>query len=118
MKRRRRNPEPPGLQETEYGAMFERLSGDVGLKVETLFREVDEAAGLLAEILGAPEAERRALLDQGVRFRSLRLCPERRPGPTWEMRCGSPQIFQRPSGRSIWRKPTSSAAAARPIPKP
>jgi tetratricopeptide (TPR) repeat protein len=74
MKRRRPSPEPPALQETEYGAMFERLSGDAGLKVETLFREVDEAAGLLAEILGAPEAERRALLDQGVRFRSLRLC--------------------------------------------
>lgn len=49
MKRRRRSPEPPALQETEYGAMFERLSSDAGLKVETLFHEVDDAASLLAE---------------------------------------------------------------------
>jgi tetratricopeptide (TPR) repeat protein len=74
MKRRRPDAEPAASQETEYGAMFERLSSDAGLKVETHFREVDEAAALLSEILGAPEAERQALLDQGIRFRSLRLC--------------------------------------------
>lgn len=74
MKRRRPDAEPEVSQEAEYGAMFERLSSDAGLRVETLFREVDEAAALLTEILGAPEVERSALLDQGVRFHSLRLC--------------------------------------------
>ncbi len=53
MKRRRPEAEPTVPQETEYGAMFERMSSAAGRQVESLFREVDVAAGLLAEMLGA-----------------------------------------------------------------
>jgi tetratricopeptide (TPR) repeat protein len=38
-----------------------------------ILREIDEAVALLAEVLGTPEAERRALIGDGVRFHSLQL---------------------------------------------
>jgi tetratricopeptide (TPR) repeat protein len=45
-----------------------------GAKIEGVLREIDEAAGLFAEIIGTPEPDRRALVEEGVRFHSLRLC--------------------------------------------
>jgi tetratricopeptide (TPR) repeat protein len=39
-----------------------------------ILREIDDSVILLAEILGTPEPERRALLENGVRYRSLQLC--------------------------------------------
>ena len=45
-----------------------------GAKIEGILREIDEAAGLFAELVGTPEPDRRALVEEGVRFHSLRLC--------------------------------------------
>ena len=41
--------------------------------VTQILQEIDEAASLLAELLGTPGSERRALLEGGVRFQSLQL---------------------------------------------
>lgn len=75
-KSRRPDPETPS---------FDRLPGSVGEALPGLFREIDEAAALLAEILGTPEAERRTLLESGIRFHSLQLCQllEERSREAW-----------------------------------
>jgi tetratricopeptide (TPR) repeat protein len=61
-------------QEPEYEAELQRATGSAREEVPALLREIDEAVALLAEVLETPEAERRALLQNGVRFQSLELC--------------------------------------------
>ena len=65
--------------------MFERIADAVGGQLPGILREIDAAAVLLAEILGTPEPERRALLESGVRFHSLQLCQllEERSREAW-----------------------------------
>jgi len=82
---RRPDPEPPSPPGDEYEQVFDRLEGSLGEQLPRVLREVDEAAALLAEILGKPEPERRALLESGVRFHSLQLCQlfEERSREAW-----------------------------------
>jgi tetratricopeptide (TPR) repeat protein len=61
-------------QEPAYEAELQRATGSAREEVPALLREIDEAVALLAEVLETPEAERRALLQNGVRFQSLELC--------------------------------------------
>jgi tetratricopeptide (TPR) repeat protein len=71
---RRPDPETPSPLRDAYEQALERFYGSVDAEVSRALRELDAAMALLAEILGAPESERRALLEKGVRFHSLPLC--------------------------------------------
>ncbi len=75
-KRKDRGPDPetPAPQPALYEAVFDRAFEATDRRLPELLREVDEAAALLAELLGTPEAERRRLVETGVRFQSLQLC--------------------------------------------
>jgi hypothetical protein len=57
----------------EYGPAIDRAAQGAGEQMEALFREIDEAAALLGEILARPSAERLGLV-QEVRFHGLKVC--------------------------------------------
>jgi tetratricopeptide (TPR) repeat protein len=65
--------------------VFDRSSEILDEQLPGLLQEIDEAASLLAEMLGTPGPERRELLASGVRFRSLQLCQllEERSREAW-----------------------------------
>ncbi len=77
-KSRRPDPRPDSDHSAprgdEYEQVFDLASEILDGQLPGILQEIDEAASLLAEILGAPGRERRALLESGVRFRSLQLC--------------------------------------------
>lgn len=73
-KSRRPDPATPAPRGDEYEQVFDRSSEILGGQLPGILQEIDEAAALLAEILGTPGPERRALLESGVRFHSLQLC--------------------------------------------
>lgn len=72
-KSRRPDPKSPS-RESRYEEVFARISEGAEEQLPEILREIDEAAALLAEVLGTPEPERKTLLESGVRFRSLQLC--------------------------------------------
>jgi tetratricopeptide (TPR) repeat protein len=88
-KSRRPDPRPdsdrPAPRGDEYEQLFDRSSEILDEQLPGLLQEIDEAASLLAEMLGTPGAERRELLESGVRFRSLQLCQllEERSREAW-----------------------------------
>ena len=57
----------------EYGPAIDRATQGAGEEVDSLLREIDEAAALLGELLARPAAERQGLV-QEVRFHGLKLC--------------------------------------------
>jgi tetratricopeptide (TPR) repeat protein len=69
----------------EYDQVFNRSSDVLDGQLPGILQEIDEAAALLAEILGTPGPERRPLLESGVRFHSLQLCQllEERSRDAW-----------------------------------
>src|SRR6266545_302170 len=84
-KSRRPDPEALSPQGDEHEQVFDRLAEAAGEQLPGILREIDDAAALLTEILGTPAPERQALLESGVRFRSLQLCQllEERSREAW-----------------------------------
>ncbi len=84
-KSRRPDPESSAPRGVESEQMFGQLSAIAGEQLPGILREIDGAVALFTEILGAPEPERQALLESGVRFRSLQLCQllEERSREVW-----------------------------------
>ena len=80
-KSRRPDPRP----DDEYEQVFDRSSEVLDGQLPGILQEIDEAASLLAVLLGTPGPERRALLESGVRFHSLQLCQllEERSREAW-----------------------------------
>lgn len=84
-KSRRPDPDHSASRGDEYEQVFDRSSEILDGQLPGILQEIDEAASLLAEVLGTPGSERRALLESGVRFRSLQLCQllEERSREAW-----------------------------------
>jgi tetratricopeptide (TPR) repeat protein len=64
---------PERTRRDDFGPAIDRAARAAGEQLEGLFREIDEAAALLGEILASPPAERSGLV-QEVRFHGLKLC--------------------------------------------
>jgi tetratricopeptide (TPR) repeat protein len=81
-KSRRPDPRPDSDHPAQ---VFDRFSDPLDDQLPGILQEIDEAAALLSEILGTAGPERRALLESGVRFRSLQLCQllEERSRDAW-----------------------------------
>jgi tetratricopeptide (TPR) repeat protein len=64
---------PERTRRDDFGPAVDRAARAAGEQLEGLFREIEEAAALLGEILASPPAERSGLV-QEVRFHGLKLC--------------------------------------------
>jgi tetratricopeptide (TPR) repeat protein len=71
MKKSRPDPETP---DGEDKVELQRASESVAAVLPALLKELDDSVALLADLLATPETDRRALLQNGVRFHSLQLC--------------------------------------------
>jgi tetratricopeptide (TPR) repeat protein len=71
---RRPDPETGSPRVDALDRMLDRVSASVDEQLPGILQEIDETAALLAEIFGTSEPGRRALIEGGVRFHSLRLC--------------------------------------------
>jgi tetratricopeptide (TPR) repeat protein len=68
MTERRKTPE------TGYDEAINNATSAAGAQAELLFREIDEAAALLGELLSRPQDERQGLVRTEVRFQALKVC--------------------------------------------
>ena len=78
-KSRRPDSDHPAPRGDEYEQVFDRSSEILDEQLPGILQEIDEAASLLAEILGTPGSERRALLETAS---------PRRGGCTWSSASG------------------------------